>query len=101
MIVTANEFFLRTMGYSLQDVVGKHHRMFVTEVYAASQEYRTYWEQLKQGVPVRGEFPRRDRSGNQVGFKRPFIPSWNGMVSFNLSLSTRAILQPTSSLSIP
>lgn len=81
-IVNANEIFLRTVGYSLQEVVGQHHRMFLTDEYAESQEYRTFWEQLKHGIPASGEFLRRARSGKQVWIQAIYHPivDANGVV---------------------
>ena len=44
-IFTANENFLNTVGYSLPEIVGKHHSMFVDPAYKDSAEYREFWEQ--------------------------------------------------------
>jgi hypothetical protein len=43
---------LRTLGYSASEIVGRHHRMFVDPTYAASNEYRTFWERLGRGTLV-------------------------------------------------
>ncbi len=65
-IVTANEIFLQAMGYSLEEVAGKHHRMFVTPEYAASADYREFWLRLARGEEQRGEFHRLARGGRDV-----------------------------------
>ena len=48
-VITANDNFLRTFGYSLDDVVGKHHRMFCDHQYAQTEEYREFWRSLNHG----------------------------------------------------
>ncbi len=48
-ILTANENFLKTLGYSLAEIQARHHRMFVDPTYAASAEYRRFWERLGKG----------------------------------------------------
>lgn len=48
-IVTANENFLKAMGYALAEVRGKHHSMFVEPAYAASPEYKDFWARLNRG----------------------------------------------------
>jgi methyl-accepting chemotaxis protein len=65
-IVEANAIFLTAMGYAREEVVGRHHRMFVTPEYAASAEYRDFWARLAQGEEQRGEFHRLARGGRDV-----------------------------------
>ena len=48
-IVTANENFLRTMGYSLAEIQGKHHSMFVEPAMSDSSAYREFWDSLNRG----------------------------------------------------
>lgn len=64
-IVTANENFLNTMGYSLDEIVGKHHRIFCSESYANSLEYVEFWKKLNRGEFFTGEFSRIAK-GNRV-----------------------------------
>src|SRR5688572_13382880 len=45
-VLHANDNFLRAMGYALSEVKGQHHRLFVEPAYAASPEYRAFWERL-------------------------------------------------------
>lgn len=49
-IIDANENFCKTMGYSVEELKGKHHRMFVDPAYANSPEYRAFWEKLNRRV---------------------------------------------------
>jgi len=48
-IVTANENFCKTMGYSLDEIRGKHHSLFVERDYATSAEYAQFWSELRAG----------------------------------------------------
>jgi PAS domain-containing protein len=46
-VLTANENFLKVLGYQLSEIVSQHHRMFVEPSYAGSTEYRVFWERLR------------------------------------------------------
>ena len=48
-IITANENFVNTVGYSLSEIQGQHHRLFVDSRYANSNEYRDFWARLGRG----------------------------------------------------
>src|SRR3954454_10553803 len=48
-IATANDNFLDTMGYSLVEIQGKHHSMFLEEEHRQSAAYRAFWESLNRG----------------------------------------------------
>ncbi|SDQ09215.1 PAS domain-containing methyl-accepting chemotaxis protein [Quadrisphaera sp. DSM 44207] len=73
-ILTANKNFCDTMGYSLAEVVGKHHRMFCTPELAASAEYRQFWEELAAGEFVTGEFKRLAKGGKEVWLQATYNP---------------------------
>ena len=65
-VVAANENFLQLTGYSLGDVVGQHHRMFVDETYAGSNDYAEFWARLARGEVESGEYRRVGRGGREV-----------------------------------
>lgn len=65
-ILTANDTFLTLMGYSLDDVTGKHHRIFVKPEEASSPSYTQFWKDLSQGVARPGEYVRVGKSGNEI-----------------------------------
>ncbi len=65
-IITANDNFLNTVGYSLSEIQGKHHRMFVDERYSNSGEYRDFWSRLGRGESQDGEFQRFGKGGKEV-----------------------------------
>jgi methyl-accepting chemotaxis protein len=69
IILDANEPFLNMMGYTLSEVQGKHHRIFVDKEYANSEEYRKFWEDLGNGVPRPGEYKRLKKTGKKVYIK--------------------------------
>jgi len=62
----ANDNFLNAMGYSLDEVKGRHHRMFVDAGYANTAEYQHHWQRLQQGEAIIGEFQRFGKGGKEV-----------------------------------
>lgn len=73
-ILHANDNFLRTLGYSLNEVTGKHHRMFVTSEYARSAEYREFWETLNRGEFFVGTYTRINKYGEEVYIQASYNP---------------------------
>ena len=65
-IVTANQNFLNTLDYSLGEIQGQHHRMFVEPEYAASPAYKEFWVKLNNGESQEGEFLRLGKGGKEV-----------------------------------
>lgn len=65
-ITTANANFCKAMGYSLDQIKGKHHRMFCDQAFVNSMEYRVFWDALARGESQRGRFKRIGSSGNEV-----------------------------------
>jgi methyl-accepting chemotaxis protein len=73
-IETANEMLLRTMGYSLDEVQGRHHRLFVAADEAKSEAYRLFWEKLRRGEQFVGEVRRVSKSGKTVWLNATYTP---------------------------
>ena len=73
-IITANDIFLNLLGYSQKEVVGQQHRMFCTPEYAQSEEYRAFWDRLRAGEFVEGEFNRLTKDGKEVWFRASYNP---------------------------
>ncbi|MEM9352087.1 MAG: PAS domain-containing methyl-accepting chemotaxis protein [Planctomycetota bacterium] len=73
-ILTANRNFTDTVGYSLSEIQGKHHRMFVEPEYAASTEYAAFWEKLRHGEFDAGEYKRVGRGGKEIWIQASYNP---------------------------
>ena len=73
-IITANENFLATTGYSLEEIQGKHHRMFCDPEYVASSEYKGFWERLGNGEFIADEFQRYGKDGSEVWISASYNP---------------------------
>jgi methyl-accepting chemotaxis protein len=73
-ILTANENFLKAMGYSLAEIKGKHHSMFVETAYRESPEYRMFWEKLGRGEFDAGEYKRIGNGGKEVWIQASYNP---------------------------
>ncbi|UIP30220.1 PAS domain-containing methyl-accepting chemotaxis protein [Photobacterium sp. TLY01] len=73
-IIRANQHFLNTMGYSLNEIQGKHHRIFCTDETKKSQEYQQFWSQLSQGKQLKGLFQRITKSGQDIWLEASYCP---------------------------
>ncbi|WP_106754868.1 methyl-accepting chemotaxis protein [Pannonibacter carbonis] len=73
-IIAANENFLRLMGYSLAEIVGRHHGIFVDPDEARTADYRKFWVSLTEGKHVSQEFLRRTKSGQEVWIQASYNP---------------------------
>ena len=79
IILDANEAFLDVMNYKKEDVIGKHHKIFVEHNYANSREYIQFWEILKAGSFHSGEYRRLDSKGNSVWIRASYNPIFDNM----------------------
>ena len=73
-IVHANDLFLRTTGYTLREIVGKHHRIFMPAGEAQSPAYRTFWEQLARGQHDAGQYQRIGKNGQAIWIEASYNP---------------------------
>jgi methyl-accepting chemotaxis protein len=73
-VLTANDNFLRTLGYTLAEVQGRPHRMFVPPQHAASDAYARFWRDLASGQFVTGEFHRLGKGGRDVWIQASYNP---------------------------
>ncbi len=78
IILTANENFCRTVGYSLSEIVGKHHRMFVDAADAASKDYADFWAGLAKGKLDQGKYKRFGKGGREVWIEASYNPLFKG-----------------------
>ena len=74
-IITANDNFLSALGgYSLNEVKGRHHRMFVDANYARSGDYADFWRKLNNGEFLVGTYTRIDKRGKEVYIQASYNP---------------------------
>lgn len=74
VITDANNLFLQTTKYSLQEIIGQHHRIFCEDSYKNSTEYRAFWQTLASGTAINGTFLRLDRDGNEIYLEASYFP---------------------------
>ncbi|MGD1876673.1 MAG: PAS domain-containing protein [Kiloniellaceae bacterium] len=73
-IIKANDNFLNAMGYTLAEIQGKHHSIFVQESEQNSDEYKQFWERLKRGEYQAAEFKRIGKGGREVYIQASYNP---------------------------
>jgi methyl-accepting chemotaxis protein len=73
-IVTANENFLSVLGYTLAEIQGKHHSMFVEQATKTSPEYRAFWEALNRGEFQSAQYKRLGKGGKEVWIEASYNP---------------------------
>ncbi len=81
-VLTANGNFLSTLGYQLSDIQGKHHSLFCEQAYSRSDEYRNFWNKLRNGQFIADEFKRIGNGGREVWIQASYNPVFdlNGSV---------------------
>ena len=73
-VITANDNFLRIFGYSLDEVVGRHHRMFCDPGYSETPEYINFWQRLAAGEYEADEFKRISKTGAEIWLQASYNP---------------------------
>ena len=73
-ILDANAQFCQAMGYSAEELRGKHHRVFCDPAYAKSAEYQQLWRELGEGRAISGTFERVDKAGREVWLEASYMP---------------------------
>jgi len=77
IILGVNDIFLEAMGYKVgehDEIIGKHHSIFVCESYARSSEYEKFWDILRSGKYYSGEFERRKKDGTLINLQATYNP---------------------------
>jgi methyl-accepting chemotaxis protein len=92
-ILGVNSIFLKVMGYDEkehEEVVGKHHSIFVCEEYAKSKEYEKFWDILRSGKFYQGEFERKKRDGKIIYLQATYNPIFdeNGTITKVMKIAT-------------
>jgi methyl-accepting chemotaxis protein len=73
-VIGANENFLKTVGYDLAEVKGRHHRMFVDPDYARSPEYDAFWHSLRSGQFSAAKYRRIGKGGVEIWIQATYNP---------------------------
>ncbi len=73
-ILTANANFLGAVGYAREEIVGKHHLIFVLPDERDSEGYRGFWAKLKRGEPSQGEICRVAKGGREIWLSASYLP---------------------------
>jgi len=76
-IITANENFCGAVGYELEEIQGQHHRIFCTQSYTSSQEYKDFWRNLAKGQVFAGEFCRIRKDGSEIWINASYNPVYD------------------------
>ena len=74
VILNANERFCQTMGYGVEEIRGKHHRLFCEEAYTHTDAYHQLWRDLARGEALSGTFMRLNKRGEQVWLEASYLP---------------------------
>jgi len=73
-ILVANANFLQAVGYSMEEIRGQHHSMFVDPAYRQSVEYRMFWEKLGRGEYDAGQYKRVAKGGREIWLQASYNP---------------------------
>jgi len=73
-ILSANENFLNTVGYSLEEIQGQHHSLFVEQEFKHSHEYKAFWDSLNRGEYESKEYKRLGKGGKEVWIQASYNP---------------------------
>ncbi len=98
-IITANENFLKTLGYRLDEIQGRHHSMFVEEKDRQSAAYRQFWESLKRGEYQAAQYKRIGKGGKEIWIEASYNPilDLNGrpfkVVKFATDITRKTVIQ--------
>jgi methyl-accepting chemotaxis protein len=101
-VITANDNFLNALGYSLAEVKGQHHRMFVEPEYRDGDEYRRFWERLRSGQYDAGQYKRIGKGGREVWIQASYNPlvGADGMPYKVIKFATDTTAQVKSALAL-
>jgi methyl-accepting chemotaxis protein len=77
IILGVNDIFLEAMGYGKgnhNDIIGRHHSIFICDDYAKTPEYEKFWDILRSGKYYQGEFERRKKDGSLINLQATYNP---------------------------
>ncbi|HET8706606.1 MAG TPA: PAS domain-containing protein, partial [Pseudomonadales bacterium] len=97
-IISANQNFLSLMGYSLSEIQGRHHSIFVDPVEVKSNEYAQFWSALNLGESRTAEFKRLAKGGKEVWIQASYMPLLNAfgkpykVVKFAIDVTSQKLM---------
>lgn len=100
-ILTANENFLKTMGYTLAEIQGKHHSIFIEPAKRETAEYREFWARLRRGEFDSSEYKRIGKGGKEVWILATYNPIVDdrgrptGVIKFATDITSDKLAMPT------
>jgi len=74
IVITANDNFLNALGYTLNEIKGQHHSMFIEPAYRASAEYKQFWRDLNDGKFQAAEYKRLGKGGKEIWIQASYNP---------------------------
>ncbi|HSU21984.1 MAG TPA: PAS domain S-box protein [Variovorax sp.] len=74
VVLDANDHFLQALGYRLEEIVGRHHRIFVDPAHTHGAEYAAFWHALEAGHHQSGQYLRIGRDGREVWLQANYSP---------------------------
>jgi methyl-accepting chemotaxis protein len=77
-ILDANENFLKALGYSIDEIKGQHHSLFVDPAYRATPEYRAFWAKLARGEFDAAQYKRIAKGGREIWIQASYNPVFGG-----------------------
>src|SRR5437899_3140451 len=98
-VITANHNFLAVLGYSLAEIQGQHHRMFVDDKEKLTPAYRQFWEALNRGQYQAAQYKRIGKGGKEVWIQASYNPIFdlNGkpfkVVKFATDITKKTMIQ--------
>ena len=97
IIQEANDNFLGALGYSLEEIQGKHHKMFCDPAYVETLEYKQFWQKLGNGEFDTGEYKRLRKDGSEIWISASYNPLFDahgnvsGVVKFAQDITAQKI----------
>ena len=98
-VLYANDNFLSCMGYRIDEILGRHHRIFCDRVFTASAEYAAFWSRLNSGDFLSGQYARQTKEGRQVWMEASYNPVFDAdgklikIMKFATDITTRVTTQ--------
>ncbi len=73
-VITANDNFLNTIGYKLDEIIGQHHRIFCPSEVTQGSDYNQFWNSLRRGEFIAGKFHRKNKQGDTIWLEASYNP---------------------------